>query len=70
MDLETVADHGELKKIVKQAIVEAIEEKKDVVHDIFIDALEDLAMIYAIREGENSGRASRKEVFDILEGRV
>ena len=70
MGLDTVTDSGKLKEIFKQAIIEAIEEKKDVVHDLLVDAMEDLAMIHAIQEGENSGQASRNEVFDILEGKA
>ena len=53
----------------KQAIIEAIEEKKDVVHDLFMEAMEDLAMVRAIEEGESSGDATRDEIFDILGGR-
>ena len=51
---------------MKQAIIEAIEEKKDVVHDILVNALEDVAMIHAIQDGEDSGSASRDEIFGIL----
>ncbi len=34
------------------------------------EAMEDAAMIHAIQVGEESGPASRAEVFDILEGKV
>lgn len=68
--MEIITDSGKLKEIFKQAIIEAIEEKKDVVHDMLVDAMEDLAMIHAIQQGENTGSVSRKEVFDILEGKA
>ena len=64
----TTADSSKLKEIFKQAIIEAIEEKKDVVHDLLVDAMEDLAMIHAIKEGEDSGPADRDEIFGILAG--
>lgn len=68
--METVSiDNSKLKDLFKQAIVEAIEEKKEVVHDLFMEAMEDLAMVRAIEEGESSGSASRKEIFDILDGK-
>jgi len=67
--METIIDSGKLKEIFKQAIIEAIEEKKDVVHDLLVEAMEDLAMIRAIQEGENTGSASRTEIFDILDGK-
>lgn len=37
--------------------------------DLFKQAMEDLAMVRAIEEGESSGSASRKEIFDILDGK-
>jgi len=68
--MEAITDSGKLKEIFKQAIIEAIEEKKDVVHDLLVDAMEDLSMIHAIQEGEKTGPASRNEVFNILEGKA
>lgn len=68
--MEAITDSGKLKEIFKQAIIEAIEEKKDVVHDLLVDAMEDLSMIHAIQEGEKTGSASRNEVFNILEGKA
>ena len=68
--METITDSGKLKEIFKQAIIEAMEEKKDVVHDLLMDAMKDLAMIHSIQEGEKSGAASRNEVFDILESKA
>ena len=65
-DIETITDSGKLKEIFKQAIIEAIEEKKDVVHDLLVDAMEDLSMIHAIQRGKKTGTARRKEVFDII----
>ncbi len=68
--METLFDDSKLKDLFKQAIIEAIEEKKDVVHDLLVEVMEDVAMIHAIQEGEGSGQASRKEVFQILEGKA
>jgi len=66
--METITDSGKLKEIFKQAIIEAIEEKKEAVHDLLVEALEDVAMIRAIQEGEDSGFAGRDEIFGILSG--
>lgn len=68
--METITDSGKLKEIFKQAIIEAMEEKKDVVHDLLVDAMEDLAMIHSIQEGEGTDLVSRNEVFTILEGKA
>ena len=63
--MEALVDDNKLKNLMKQAIIEAIEEK-NVVHDILVDVLEDIAMIHAIQDGEDSGSASRDEIFEIL----
>ncbi len=68
--MEAIIETGTLKEIFKQAIMEAIEEKKDVVHDLLVDAMEDLAMIHAIQEGETTEPVSRADVFAILEGKA
>ena len=67
--METLnTDNDKLKELFKQALIEAIEEKKDVVHDLLVEAMEDLAMIHAIQEGEDTDPASREEVMQVLEG--
>jgi hypothetical protein len=66
--MQTVIDDGKLKELFKQAIFEAIEEKREIVHDLLVEAMEDVAMIHAIQEGEDSGTVSRKDVFKVLEG--
>jgi hypothetical protein len=67
--METLTiDSGKLKELLKEAIIEAMEEKKDLVHDLLVEAMEDLAMIHAIQQGEETETVSREEVFNILEG--
>ncbi len=66
--METMIDDTKIKDLFKQAIIEAIEEKRDVVHDLFMDAMEDIAMVRAIEEGETTDQVSRDEVFNVLNG--
>ena len=63
--METLIDDGKLKEIFKQAIIEAMEEKRDVVHDLLVEAMEDLAMVRAIEQVEETELASRDEVLSI-----
>ena len=65
--MHTVIDDGKLKELFTQASIEAIEEKKEAVHDLLVEAMEDVAMIHAIQEGEDSEVVSRKSVFQVLE---
>ena len=65
--MEVLTDSAKLKELFKQAIIEAIEEKRDVVHDLLVEAMEDLALIHAIQQGEETEPISRDEVLSILE---
>ena len=58
---------SQLKEVVKQAVVEALVQHKELVYDAVTEALEDIAMANAIREGDRSDFVSREEIFGILE---
>jgi hypothetical protein len=57
-----------LKDLLKQAILELVQEKRDVLQDVLVEALEDLALARAIEEGESTEVVSRAEVLQILKG--
>ncbi len=67
--MDTVIDDGKIKDLFKQAIIETIEEKKDIVHDLLMEVMDDLAMIRAIEEGENTDTVDREKIFNILDGK-
>jgi predicted ATP-dependent endonuclease of OLD family len=62
--LKTEAD---LRKVFKEALIEALEEKKDLFNDLFREISEDIALARAIEEGEKTPEVSRSAVFDLLE---
>jgi hypothetical protein len=68
--MHTQIDEGKLKQILKEALIEALEEKKDVFHELIVEAIEDIVMINAIRQGQNTETVSKQEVFDILDGQA
>jgi hypothetical protein len=61
-------DDDKLKDLFKSAIIELFEERRDLVRDLIAEALEDVALVRAIDEGEKTARVSRDEVFELLEG--
>jgi hypothetical protein len=69
-EMEFLTDSEKLKELFKQAIMEALEEKRDLVQDLLVEALEDLGMMRAIQDGEEPASASREEIFNILEGKA
>ena len=62
-------DSAELKKLLKTAMVEVLEEKRELVRDAVAEAIEDIGLIRAIEEGVRSETVSREEVFAVLQGR-
>jgi len=62
-------DEAKLKKLVKAAMVEVLEERRDLVRDALAEAVENLGLVRAIREGSRTGAVSRDEVFQILRKR-
>ena len=61
-------DEGKLKDLLKTAILELLEERKDLVRDLLEEALEDIGLVRATEAGEQTGTVSRDEVFKVLEG--
>ncbi|MEE4359104.1 MAG: hypothetical protein V2I97_21730 [Desulfococcaceae bacterium] len=65
--MQTLADESRLRQILKEVLTEVLREQKDIFHDMIVEAIEDIALVNAIREGEGTETVSREEVFSILE---
>jgi len=63
-------EEGEIKEIFKQALLEVLQERKDILYDALSEVIEDLALIKAIQEGESTESVPREKVFQTLEGAV
>jgi hypothetical protein len=63
---ETTLDTSELKQLIKSAIVEILQEQKEVFADIMVEAVEDISLGKAITQGENNDSVSRETIFKIL----
>jgi hypothetical protein len=63
-------DEGKIKQLMKEALVEALQEQRGVFHDMIVEAIEDIALANAIRQGADTESVSRNEIFDILKGRA
>jgi signal transduction histidine kinase len=55
------------RQAVKDALIDALCEQKDLFHEVFSDVLEDFALAAAIREGCETKAVSRSDVFEVLE---
>lgn len=64
----TSTERLEIKAIFKEALVEVLQERSDLLYDIMSDVLEDRAMAEAIREGTNDEYVAREEIMELLDG--
>ena len=60
-------DDEDTKKLLKQAILEILQEKNEIFYEALAEVLEDIALAKAIEEGEESEVISRSELFRLLE---
>ena len=61
-------DKNQLKEVFKQAFAELLQERRDLLYDVFTEVLEDIALANAIKEGEETEVVSREQVIKILDG--
>lgn len=66
--MSSLTDDTRIKDLFKQAMLELLTERRDDFYELFSEALEDILMVSAIREGENSETVSKTEVLRALEG--
>jgi hypothetical protein len=59
-------DEVVLKRALKEALGETLQEQRALFHDIFAEVLEDFLLAEAIAEGRKTKTASRAEVFRLL----
>ncbi|MBM4037639.1 MAG: hypothetical protein FJ290_03915 [Planctomycetes bacterium] len=67
--MTTTLDREQMKNVLKEAIIELVQEREGVFRDLVADIVEDIALARAIREGLGSGRVSRDEVLRVLEAK-
>lgn len=66
---ETILSTDEkIKELLTEVIIELIKTKRGLLHEIVLDALEEVALANAISEGRKNDFVSEKEVFSILNG--
>lgn len=63
----TISDE-KTKELLTEVLIEMMENKRDIFREIFLEALEEVGLANAIREGRQSDFVSEDSVMNILEG--
>ena len=62
---QVIDDKNQLREVFKQALAELLQERRDLLYDVFTEVLEDIALTNAIKEGEETEIVSREQVFEL-----
>ena len=65
--MATSIDEAKLKEMLKAAVAEVYEERREFVKEIIEEAIEDIALARAMDEGVSTEMVDRGAVFKILE---
>jgi hypothetical protein len=65
---EVPLEDERLKALFKTALLEVLEERKDLLREVIEETLEDIALARAIEAGQRTEEVSRSEVFSVLGG--
>ena len=62
----TIVDET-LKLLLEEVLIKMIREKREMFYDIFVEAIEDVALGNAIQQGRKNHFVSEERIFAILE---
>jgi len=60
-------DDGKLKDLLKEALIEVLEEKHELLRNALAEAMEDIGLTTAIEAGQGTGTVSKGAVLKALE---
>jgi len=63
----TALEERRIKLLLKDAVVEVLQERPDLLRQALQESLEEMGLLGAIQEGEKSPLTSRKKIFRRLE---
>ena len=65
--MEIPVDEGRIKEWFKEALLEVLDERKDVLYELLAEVMEDISLVHAIQEGKNTKPVSKQKVLKLLD---
>jgi hypothetical protein len=65
--ISTIADKTELRILLKELLIELLQERDEEISTILIEVIEDITLANAIEQGETTELVSRDTIFKILQ---
>jgi hypothetical protein len=66
--MELTISEEQAKELLKRALVELMEEQRDLFYEVMLEAMEEIGLANAIREGRQDKFVSEAQVLAILRG--
>ena len=63
-------EDARLKALLKETLIELLEERREEFSELLMEVLEDLGMYRAIKEGEDSAPVKKEEILRIMVDQV
>jgi hypothetical protein len=70
LNMELTIDEVQAKALLKEIVIELVQERRDWFFEIMVEALEEIGLANAIREGRRDEFVSEDQITAILEGRA
>ena len=64
--MELIVDEKKMKEIFKETLIELMKDKRELLHEIIVEAIEDIGMANAIKAGRKNKFVDEKKIVDIL----
>lgn len=64
--MQTSINPEQLKELIKVAVTEVLEERRDLLYEAVEEALADAALVRAIEEGDSTELVGREDVFKLF----
>jgi len=66
--MEVTINEAQAKELIKEVVIELVKEKHDLFFEIIVEAMEEIGLANAIREGRQDKFVSEEHISAILEG--
>jgi len=64
--MELIVDENKMKEIFKETFIELMKDKRELLHEIIVEAIEDIGMANAIKAGRKNKFVDEKKIVNIL----
>ncbi len=68
--MELTISEKQAKELLKQALIELMEEKRDLFFEVMVEAIEEIGLANAIRQGRQDEFVSEDQILTILRGQA